>query len=344
MDRTIYQFETTSPPPLAPDLGARDGPAPAVGDGPRIGVIYNPRSHRNKGQGLDSTHRPGISVAQPSKRLEIAEALAGFAKGGIDYLIISGGDGTVRDVLTMGQAVFGDHWPLLAVLPKGKTNALNVDLGAPADWSMAAAIAAYAKGRRVTRRPLSIRRKDSTDPGVLGFFLGAGIFTTGTQAGQDAHQLGFFNSLAVTTTALWGIAQAMLAGDSNRWRRGTEMTLRLLPGGEKAPHSAHGAADRRSLLIASTLERMPGGVKPFGAVRSGLKLGLLDKPLRRLMLASPVVLFGSEAEWIARAGFHRVDAEGFELDIAEAFIVDGEAFPPGSYVIEQGPALTFIVG
>ena len=46
----------------------------------------------------------------------------------------------MRDVLTMGRAVFADRWPAIAVLPKGKTNALNVDIGAPADWSLEGAM------------------------------------------------------------------------------------------------------------------------------------------------------------------------------------------------------------
>ena len=43
-----------------------------------------------------------------------------FAQKGVDYLAISGGDGTVRDVLTGGAEIFGDDWPPLIVLPKGK--------------------------------------------------------------------------------------------------------------------------------------------------------------------------------------------------------------------------------
>ena len=124
----------------------------------RIGVIYNPRSHRNKGQDLDCISRPDILVVQPESRALIADALAELAEAGIDYLIINGGDGTVRDVLTFGQKVFGDNWPVMAVLPKGKTNALNVDLGAPDDWSMADAIAAWDKGKRLVRRPVAVTR------------------------------------------------------------------------------------------------------------------------------------------------------------------------------------------
>lgn len=341
MDRTIYQFEALPmgmerAPEAAPERG---GP---VGANPRIGLIYNPRSHRNRGRDLDCTDQAGISVARPETREDIALALADFAAEGVDYLIINGGDGTVRDVLTMGQDIFGTRWPALAVLPKGKTNALNVDLGAPADWGLPAAIAAYGNGRRVVRRPLAIRPIEGDAPPILGFILGAGVFTQATQAGQDAHRLGLFDSLAVATTAVWGIVQALVGGDNNRWRRGSKVAVRLFPGEIPAAHSRHGDPARRSIVFASTLEKMPVGVRPFGPVRPGLKLVLMDKPLRRLLLSAPVILAGLQPRWLERAGYFRIDAEGFAFEIDEPFIVDGEAFPPGRYTVGQGPELTFV--
>ena len=95
-------------------------------------------------------------------------------------------------------------------LPKGKTNALNVDLGAPVDWSLEEAIAAYSSGRRIVRRPLAISREGDDGPAMLGFIIGAGAFTHGVDAGQDAHSLGFFNSLAVGAASVWGILRCLI--------------------------------------------------------------------------------------------------------------------------------------
>ncbi len=351
MDRVIYNFEAqalrSSPPPARSRGSARR--APPRGQ-PRIGVIYNPRSHRNRGQDLATARRDGIAVAQPRRREDIAEALAGFARDGIDYLIINGGDGTVRDVLTMGQGVFGTRWPAIAVLPKGKTNALNVDLGASADWSLEQAVAAWSTGRRITRRPLSVVRGDGAahgegggeDPPMLGFIFGAGVFTLGIEAGQDAHALGFFNSLAVVATGAWGVLQALFGSDRNRWRRGTEMELAYLPSGDPVPRSRHGDPRRRMMMLASTLERMPMGLEVFGVPRSGLKLALIDGPRRRILAALPAIMFGWRPRWLAEAGFHQLDAQALSVDVAEPAILDGEAFPPGRYRVEQGPELTFV--
>ena len=314
----------------------------AVSASPRIGVIYNPRSHRNQGQDLESAQGPDITVVQPSTREDIASALANFARSGIDYLIINGGDGTVRDVLTMGQTAFGQQWPAIAVLPKGKTNALNVDLGAPGGWNMSDAITAFETGRRIRRRPLSVCREGSEEPAMLGFIFGAGTFTLGIEAGQDAHRLGFFDSLAVGATSAWGVIQAMLGSSTNRWRRGTKMTLEVLPSRKPAPRSDHGRADRRLVMLASTLERFPMDLKMFGPKRPGLKLAILDRARRRMFAALPAICLGWRPAWLAEAGYHQLDVEGFVIDVAEPVILDGEAFPPGRYRVEKGPELTFV--
>ncbi|MFA6219972.1 MAG: acylglycerol kinase family protein [Erythrobacter sp.] len=344
MERVIYNFDTLSaqlpatPAPTVRPRAKRDFRAAE----PRIGVIYNPRSHRNRGQDLACTARAGITVAQPGVRADIAGALADFAARGIDYLIVNGGDGTVRDVLTMGQGVFGDDWPALAILPKGKTNALNVDLGAPSGWNLPEAIAAYANGGRITRHPLMVAREGAEEPAMLGFIFGAGVFTLGIEAGQEAHQLGFFNSLAVGATGAWGVLQALFGSDANLWRRGTPMRLAHQPSGEPVAHSGHGDPARRSILLSSTLEKLPMGIKLFGAERGGLKLMVLDKPRRRILAILPAILFGWQPRWLGAAGFHQLDAEAFTLEVAEPVILDGEAFPAGRYAIGQGPALTFV--
>ena len=356
MRRTIYEFdELPREKPhreraVARRVGGSEmrGPAagavaPAAPDSGRAGVIYNPRSHRNKGQDLALGQRGDVMVATPETREQIAAALTGFARAGIDYLVINGGDGTVRDVLTLGHGVFGKDWPALAVLPKGKTNALNVDLGAPADWTLCAALDAYKEGRRVVRRPLQIRDLNGEDLPLHGFILGAGAYTLGVRAGQDAHALGFFNSLAVGVTVAWGLGQTLLGRASNPWRRGVVSDIRLHPADSPLPHSGAGERDRRTLLLATTLEQLPMGIRPFGKPREGLKLLAWDRPRRRMIPAIPAVLAGWESRWLERMGLHRATAPGFTMRLGDQFILDGEAFPAGHYDVRPGPELTFVV-
>ena len=342
MERKIYQFDDL------PDGTAARMPDPRSGPGPaRVGVIVNVRSHHNIAREPDYRGRENVTVAKPQTRREIADALAGFARDGIEFLVISGGDGTVRDVLTMGQAIFADGWPQLAVLPRGKTNALNVDLGSPRDWSLAQAIEAFENpqaSRRVMRRPLAVTSNGGDEPPMLGFILGAGAFAQGVEAGQEAHSIGLFNSIAVGMTSAWGVLQALFGSDTNRWRRGTQMELAYLPSGEPMPHSGHGDRARRTIMLASTLETMPLNIALFGKGQKDIRLVVLDGPRRRMFVAIPAVLAGWHPEWLAKAGLHHLSAEGFTVTLDTPFILDGEHFPPGSYRVEQGPELTFVAG
>ena len=315
----------------------------APGAPPRVGVIYNAKSHRNRGTELDLPEGADIAVARPVDREEITGALAGFAADGIDLLVVHGGDGTVRDVLTCGQGIFGDDWPALAVLPQGKTNALTMDLGTPDDWSLDTAIAALDGGSEIVRRPLAIYPSEDRDARVLGFVLGAGAFTTGIQVAQGAHRMGAFNASAVGLAVVWGILQTFFGGSSNRWRRGVPLSVALGAPGKPLDHSGFGEPDRRYLFVASSLEAFPGGLKVFGKLRDGIKLAVIDSARRRLMAMLPLVLAGYTPKWLRSGGIHQLAVEGFAMEIGEPFILDGEAFPPGSYRVEQGPRLRFVV-
>lgn len=318
-------------------------PRPAEGT-PLVGIIRNPRSHRNKGREPELCDRSNILTATPRTRAELREVLADFAERGIDYLAVDGGDGTVRDVLTSGAGIFAHGWPQLIVLPKGKTNALAVDLGLPNVWSLGQALDAVRTGRTVARRPLTIELPGSDFPRqVQGFILGAGAFTRATHAAQQAHRWGAFNSFAVALTILWALLQIMFSGAGNIWRAGTRMVLRAGRGGTELPHSGRSPRDRRFVLIASTLERFPLGIQLFGPARPGLKLALVDSPLRRLFASMPLILAGWRPRWLERAGVHWVDADEVELELDDRFILDGEFFPAGRYILRQGPLLRFVV-
>src|SRR3546814_15016806 len=73
-------------------------------------------------------------------------------------LVVDGGDGTVRDVISAAPAAFGDRMPRMAILPSGKTNALALDLGVPLDWAVADVVEAAARGQFVRRAPIEIYR------------------------------------------------------------------------------------------------------------------------------------------------------------------------------------------
>lgn len=326
---------------------------------PRVGVIYNRHSHhnlRNEGAAARAVDgvlpdMPNVLVAEPEGSSDLPRILTQFKARGIELLVINGGDGTIRDVLTCGLAVWGDDWPVLAVLPRGKTNALNVDLGAPSHWTLAGVIAAFEHGQRIRRRgitmtPIAADRADHPQNGpgtMMGFILGAGAFTTGIKVGQDAHRLGAFNSLAVGVTTAWGVIQALLGSAGNRWRSGIGMEILTGPERRPLPHSGFGNPAQRWILVASTLNRLPVNMKLFGPYHDGLRMVVMDKARRRLLAMIPMVVAGKGPDWVTRAGVHFARASEFELALDDEFILDGEIFPAGRYHVAEGPELRFLV-
>ena len=174
---------------------------------------------------------------------------------------------------------------------------------------------------------------------VQGFILGAGMFTQCTEAAQRAHKLGAFNSFAVLLTIAWGLLKSFFGAPS-----GTEMRFGV--GAERLPlpDSGRGGPGKRYLLLASTLERFPLGIKPFGPHSSGLMIALVDAPLRRILALVPLLATGAHWAGLASLGAHRLALDDeVELELGDRFILDGEYFPAGRYVLRQGAPLRFVV-
>jgi diacylglycerol kinase (ATP) len=324
--------------PVAP-LGAAAAPVRQV---PLVGVIRNLRSHRQSAAPPDWSGRASLLVETPEQRSELQDVLARFAERRVDYIVVAGGDGTVRDVLTCGEGYFGESWPPLIIVPTGKTNALAVDLGLPANWTLEEALEAIASGRIEQRRPLAVSQRDDPDARVQGFVFGAGAYAGGIQLGQRAHDKGAFNNLAVGATAIWAFLQALFGSERNVWRRGTPMRL-FDEQGHELPHSGFGRPDERHLIFASTLSRFPAGMRPFGNDGEGLRAAILDSTHRGLFLRLPLIFRGIISERMRHFGYHLIQADGLQIDVADCFILDGEAFPGGRYRLSLGPQLRFIV-
>ena len=311
-------------------------------DKPLIGLIRNGRSHRNESRELSADVREGVLLATPKERSELAGILAGFASKGVDYIAIDGGDGTVRDVLTSGAAIFGESWPMLIVLPSGKTNALAHDLGLPAEWSLDDALAAIERGTLARRQPIVISQRDNDSAQVLGFVLGAGAFNRAIALGQRSHKLGAFNAAVVGLTAAWSLLQALFGAASNPWRLGTKMRLHM-PDGSELAHRGGLPADERYMLFASTLKGFAAGLDPFRQVEEALGISVFDNPNRSLLLRFAAIARGTTNEASQKLGYHVFGTSSIDADLGGSFILDGEAFPAGNYRLASGPKLRFVV-
>lgn len=306
---------------------------------PRIAVIANQRSHRSTaghGHGYGHGRDANMLYAAPDTRERMVDALEGFARAQVDLLVIDGGDGTVRDVMSAARPLFRDGMPPIAVMPNGKTNALANDLGIPAGWNLDAIVTAFRNGTIAERAPVEITY-DGTEVPLSGFILGAGAFVRATMLAQQAHRMGAFNGTAVALSVLGGVLQTCLGRRSNPWRAGEVMACRNQATGETCDRHLY-------LMLLSTLRRFPLGLRPLGQDGDGLNGLAIDAPPRLLPVVAPAVLMGRESAWLNRMGYHRLnDLEPSQVTLENGFILDGELFPGGTMSVRAGAPLRFVV-
>lgn len=302
----------------------------------KVGVIRNPRSHANQRRGAAAARPSDICWAEPSTPDALADDMQAFASRGVELLVVDGGDGTVREVLSAMPRAFGQTAPALAVLASGKTNVLALDLGARPGWTLEAVLRRAAEGAPVfkTRPPLEVTWGDAAQPPVRGFIFGLGAFARGTAMSQSVHRMGAYHNLSVALTVTGAALGTLLGGKRSEWSRGVQAEL--------VADGAPATEGRRFVLMATTLKRLPFGLKPFGPPRDGMKVLDVDAPPRRLAAALPPILAGRDDAWLTRAGYRRGEAERLEVRTAEPVVIDGEMFPGGEIVVRRGEPVRFL--
>ena len=302
----------------------------------RVGVVRNPKSHANAKRGEEAATPDAVLLVEPATRAALEQDLHAFANCGVGLLIIDGGDGTIRDVISLLPGIFGLDMPLIALLPSGKTNVLALDLGVPPDWTLTDAIAAARSESAVIklRSPLEVRWDDGR-PSLLGFVFGLGAFVRATALAQSVHKLGAFHSISVAMSVLGALIGTVMGGKRDQWRSGVPLCL-AIDGQETR------TADR-FLVMATTLKRLPFGLKPFGPPREGMKFLDVDAPPRRLPGAFPALLAGKDAAWLPRLGYRRGDAETLRITTNQSLVVDGDVYEGGCGVtVALAPPLKFL--
>lgn len=301
----------------------------------RAGVIWNQKSHRNQGGDVDPL--PGVVVeVAPEEPAELHATLRRFAAEGVDLVVIDGGDGTIREVLTRLPEAYAEaqegRLPRLAIVPNGKTNALALDIESPLGTTLEQLLDAAEAGRPTKRRRcLEVVRPGQSTPERRGFLFGTGAFVRATELAQKHHSIGLFDDAAIAVTIVHAAAGALFGGPSNGWRKGETARVSFDP------------AERWFLTIASTLKRFPLGLKPFGEPREGLKMISVQAPPRGLHRALPVILRGRDAPWLAEKGYCRRDLTAFDMSWAGDFVLDGEIYEGGDLTVRQGPELEFVI-
>lgn len=303
---------------------------------PRVGVISNYRSHRNRKEKRQPLDLPEAFIIRqaPDGREALERAMQLFAQEAVELVVIDGGDGTVREVMNAAHRAYKGRLPRFAVLRAGKTNALAMDLGVPDGWTLEDVLAAHLADRVKERSPIQIHWAHGRYPDQFGFIFGFGAYARATMLAQKVHRRGWFNSFAVLITLSWALLQTIFGGPHTPWTRGDLVRI--------SRDKYDIVSERIYLILGSTLRSMPLGLRPFGQPREGLKFLAMKAPPVNLLRSLPRLLWGKKSSKLEQDGFVRRDAEQVILAIRKSFILDGERFPGGNLTISRGAPIEFV--
>jgi hypothetical protein len=296
----------------------------------KIGLINNPLSRSNRARGLGRiaavAAAAGASQAVASNPESIARALARFAEEGVELVVINGGDGTVQEVLTAlsRDRIFAAS-PVLAVLHGGRTNVIAIDCGVAGAPERAfrrlldATAAGKVEENIVERRVLRVEGavEGETQYGML--FAAAAAASVVDYSRAQIDRLGL-PPWASDLVLLMGIAARQIRRPRQRYAFG----------GYQVEGEADGASlpfTRVSLVLASTLDRMLMGARPYWNAESGpVRLTLMAHPPRGMVKRLPRLLYGPPIRELPADRFFSRGVEVTELRFDGRFILDGEFF------------------
>jgi len=135
--------------------------------------------------------------------------------------------------------------------------------------------------------------------------------------------------------AIGGAAMESIGGGGDgRLRDGALITLAVDDGPPRT--------GSRLVTMATTLERLPFGMRPFGAAAPGLKFLDVDAPPRWLAAALPLLLWTGADAWLSQRGYRRGRAATLRLKLDGDVVVDGEVYPGGDLGLSAGPQMRFL--
>ena len=308
-----------------------------------VGIINNVQAGRTRARLAETKKliaRCDADTREVGDLPSIVAATHAMLDAGVDLIAINGGDGTAQAAVT---EIFrrGTSPPQIAVLPGGTTNLTAHDLNGR--LSLSAALDALAHHSRrakherpVTRRSLlAVQAGDA--PREFGFFLGAGAILAGMQHFREhVGSRGFRDELAAGLSLLRGLAG--IAGGEHAWSR--HETAVTTPDHREF-------AGRQNLVLATTLERLLLGLRPWWGSEPGpvhlTALGHQPQSFLRVVLA---ILRGkAHARATPERGYCSANVDSFVLEAEEGFALDGQVFNPptgAAVAVSATDALDFV--
>jgi diacylglycerol kinase (ATP) len=297
----------------------------------RIGLISNPRSRHNR-RGLDDLHAAGAAVPDLLHReVEGEGSLTGileeFAAREVGLLVVNGGDGTVQRTLTdlLERRPF-EQLPPVAILPRGMANMTAGDVGLRGRSTAAfrrlleRARAGNVGASVVRRKILRVENIRGAPPQRCLFFGAAAIYDAIELCCRKVYARGLNGNLGMSLT-LGGLLLSSLLGRSDGALRGHDIAVAI--------DAQPAVRAKRLLVLATTLERMILGSRPFWNEGDGsIRFTSVAHPPLHLVRSTPKVLYGWRRATLSEEHYASCGAERIALRLDGAFTLDGEFFEP----------------
>jgi diacylglycerol kinase (ATP) len=295
----------------------------------RVGVLSNRLSTRNRRSMARIDRLLARHADVPHAAIEdwacLPDAMDRLAAADLDAIAVNGGDGTVVGMLTELRRRAPVSVPAVAVLASGNTNLIAGDVGIPGapDRALSRLLAAAGSPGALTlaERRL-IRVEQPGEPARYGFFLGAlAILRAILLTRRILHPLGVNHGLANVCGLGLGALRVLVGRNTEEW------LLTPVPV-ELAFNDEPSASDDYSVLMATSLDRLPLGTRPFwgtgpGTIRTTMVRGPGDRPLRSLL----PLLRGRPSLRMARSGYVSRNADRLIIGFEGRFALDGEIYP-----------------
>lgn len=301
----------------------------------KIGLISNPLSRANrKSGGVAARVQPcdDICVAQPRGHDQLVEDLIRFAHEGVELIAIDGGDGTVRDIVSSIDQAYGENWPLMALLPSGKTNVIAGHVGhfgaGQKGWERLLEVRKTGKMAQMQTQcaAIEISWPGRDDPVQRGFLLGFAAFADGVRmANESIHPMGINKGLAVAMAIGGVLRRSLMSGSKNRADSGEAGTVQV--DGTQVNGSRH------FLVLASTLDRLTLGFRPFwNEGRGAINWLDISAPPKRAVIGILSVALGKRRAWMEENGYASGRAEAMDVRFENPFVLDGELYEPHGHI------------